>query len=94
MFNSSPNAYHNFSLLIESYALRRSMNTNPSCFFAFMLCWINVYNIRACSIVVWCSRNPAWVGACRCNFWAVVVRRWLIVAMNTLAKGGGMAILL
>jgi hypothetical protein len=39
--------------------------------------------------VVWCARNPAWVGAWMFDFWAVVVRRAFIVAMNSFAKGGG-----
>ena len=63
--NSSPMTYHNFSLFIESYALRRSMNANPSCCLVLMLCWMMVYRISACSVVVWCARNPAWVGAWR-----------------------------
>jgi hypothetical protein len=91
--SSFPITSHNFSRLIESYARRRSIKANPSCRLAFMLCWIIVYRINAYSIVVWCARNPACVGACRFRDWAVAVRRWLIVVINTLAKGGGMAML-
>lgn len=91
--NSSPMTYHNFSLFIESYALRRSMNANPSCCLVLMLCWMMVCRISACSVVVWCARNPAWVGAWRLRVFAVVVSRALMVAINTLAKGGGMAML-
>jgi hypothetical protein len=87
-------AYHNFSLLMESYALLKSINASPSCFFVFILCWIIVYSISAYSVVVWWARNPAWVGACRFSVWAVVVSRAFIVAMKTFANGGGMAILL
>lgn len=50
--------------------------------------------MRACSVVVCLARNPAYVGACSCLVLAMVVRRWFMVAMNILAKGGGMAMLL
>jgi hypothetical protein len=87
--NSSPITYHSFSRFIESYALRRSMKANPSCYFVLILCWMMVYRISACSVVVWCARKPAWVGACRLRVFAEVVSRAFMVAINTLAKGGG-----
>ena len=93
MFNSSPIAYHNFSLLIESYALRRSMNAIPNFRFVFRLCWMMVWRMSACSMVVWCARKPAWVGACRFRVSAVVVSLAFMVAISTFAKGGGMAML-
>jgi hypothetical protein len=92
-YNSSPNTYHNFSLFMESYARRRSIKAIPNCLLAFILCYITVYRINACSMVEWCARNPACVGACRLSCVAVVVSRLLIVAMKTFAKGGGMAML-
>jgi hypothetical protein len=52
-----------------------------------------VYNISAYSIVVWCARNPAYVGACKFSTSAVVVSLALMVAINTFARGGGMAML-
>jgi hypothetical protein len=93
MFSYSPMTYHNFSRLMESYALRRSMKAIPSCLLVLMLCWIMVWSMSACSMVVWCARNPAWVGAWRLSVLAVVVSLALIVAMNTFARGGGMAML-
>ena len=53
-----------------------------------MACRMSAY-----SIVVWCARNPACVGACRLSSLAVVVSLALMVAMKTLASGGGMAML-
>ena len=44
-------------------------------------------------MVVWWARNPAWVGAWRFRAVAVEVSLALIVAINTFAKGGGMAML-
>ena len=44
-------------------------------------------------MVVWCSRKPAWVGACRFRVSAVVVSLAFMVAISTFAKGGGMAML-
>lgn len=44
-------------------------------------------------MVVWCALKPAWVGACRFSASAVEVSLAFIVAMNTFAKGGGMAML-
>jgi hypothetical protein len=52
-----------------------------------------VYSISAYSVVVWCARNPAWVGACRFKVSAVVVSLAFIVAIKTFARGGGMAML-
>lgn len=92
--NSSPITFHNLALFIESYALRKSMNASPNYFFALILCWMRVWRMRACSVVVCLARNPAYVGACSCLVLAMVVSRWFMVAMNILAKGGGMAMLL
>jgi hypothetical protein len=52
-----------------------------------------VYNISACSIVVWCALKPAYVGACRLSVFAVDVSLAFMVAINTFARGGGMAML-
>ena len=71
-----------------------SIKASPSCFLVRKLCWMMVYSISACSVVVWWAQKPAYVGACNCFVCAVVVRRWLIVAMKILAKGGVTAILL
>ena len=49
-----------------------------------MVCRISAY-----SIVVWCARNPAWVGECRLRVFAVVVSLAFMVAMKTFARGGG-----
>jgi hypothetical protein len=59
MLSSSPMTYHSFALFIESYARRKSMNAIPNYLRVFMLCWIIVWSISACSIAVWCARNPA-----------------------------------
>ena len=93
MLSSFPITYHYFSLFMESYARRKSIKAIPSLRLAFILCYIMVWRISACSIVVWCALNPAYVGACRFNVWAVAVSLWLMVAIKTFAKGGGMAML-
>ena len=93
MFNYSPIAYHNFSRFIESYALRKLIKAIPSFLFVLMLCWMMVWRMSACSMVVWCALKPAWVGACRFSASAVEVSLAFIVAMNTFAKCGGMAML-
>ena len=59
MFNSLANAAQSFSLFIESYARFKSTNTIPNAFLVFTLCYIIVYIIKACSVVVWWARNPA-----------------------------------
>jgi hypothetical protein len=93
IFNSSPITYHSLALFMESYARLRSIKTNPNLRLVFRLCWISVWRINAYSTVVWCARNPACVGACRFSSFAVAVSRWLMVAIKTLAKGGGIAML-
>jgi hypothetical protein len=71
-----------------------SINASPNCFLVRKLCWMMVYMISACSVVVWWARKPAYVGACSYFVYAIVVRRWLMVAIKILAKGGVMAMLL
>ena len=93
MFSYSPMTYHKFSRLMESYALHRSMKAIPSCLLVLMLCWKMVWSMSACSMVVWCAQNPAWVGAWRLRVFAVVVSFALMVAINTFVMGGGMAML-
>jgi hypothetical protein len=93
ILSSSPMTYHSLSLFIESYARRRSINAIPNLRFVFILCYMIVCKIRACSVVVWCARNPACVGAWRFSVWAVVVSLWFMVAIKTFAKGGGIAML-
>jgi hypothetical protein len=89
----SPITYHSFSRLMESYARRRSIKAMPNFLLVFKLCWIIVWRISAYSMVVWCARKPDCVGAWRLSWLAVVVSLALMVAMNTLASGGGMAML-
>jgi hypothetical protein len=43
--------------------------------------------------VVWWALKPAYVGAWRSIALAWVVNRWFMVAMNTLARGGVIAML-
>ena len=83
---------HSFSLFTLSYALLRSMKAILRGYLVWRLCWISVCKINACSIVPWCSLNPAYVGACNCSAVAAVVSRWFTTAMRSLAKGGVMAI--
>ena len=52
-----------------------------------------VWSMSAYSVVVWCARNPAYVGAWRWRVFAVVVSLAFMVAINTFARGGGMAML-
>ena len=93
-YNSYTNAYHSFSRLIESYALCKSIKAKPNYRLHFILWVIIVRRINACSIVEWCFLKPAWVGACSFIAVAVVVNRLFITAMNTLDKGGVIAMLL
>jgi hypothetical protein len=69
------------------------MNAIPNCLFVFRLCWMMVWSMSAYSVVVWCARNPAYVGAWRWRVFAVVVSLAFMVAINTFARGGGMAML-
>ena len=52
-----------------------------------------VCRISAYSIVEWCRRKPAWVGACRSIAVAAAVNRLFMTAMKTLDRGGVMAML-
>jgi hypothetical protein len=89
----SPITYQSFSRFMESYARRRSMKAMPNFCLVFKLCCMIVCRISAYSTVVWCARNPAYVGAWRLSWLAVLVSLALMVAMKTLASGGGMAML-
>ena len=93
-FRHSIRTYHNFSLFMLSYALCKSMNARHRGFFVMTLCWISVCRISACSIVPWCSRKPAYVGACRSNLVACAVSLLFITAMYSFANGGVIAMLL
>jgi hypothetical protein len=78
---------------MESYARFKSTNTIPSFYLVFTACYITVYSMKACSVVVWWALKPDWGGACRLSSFALVVRRWFITAMNIFANGGVIAIL-
>lgn len=93
ILSCSPITYHSFSRFMESYARLRSIKAMPNFYLVFKLCCMIVWRISAYSTVVWCARNPACVGAWRLRWLAVVVSLALMVAMNTLASGGGMAML-
>ena len=93
-YNSFTNANHSYSRLIESYALCKSIKAKPSYRLHLILCAIIVDRMNACSIVEWCLLKPAWVGACRFISVAAFVNRLFMTAMNTLDKGGVMAMLL
>ena len=91
--NSCTNAYHNYSRDMESYAFSKSMKATPS-YFLHLILWVSIVcKIKIYSIVEWCLRKPAWVGACRFLDVAYSVNLLLMVAMNTFDRGGVMAIL-
>jgi hypothetical protein len=93
MSRHATNTFHNFSRFILSYARCRSIKHSPSGFFDLILCCTKVYNISTYSIVPWCARNPAWVGAWRFLHSASFVKRLFITAMNSLDMGGATAML-
>jgi hypothetical protein len=84
-------AYQSFCLSILSYALCRSMNARLSFRLARRLCWMIVCKINACSVVPWWARKPACVGAWRSRRSAAAVKRWFMVAIKSLVKGGVIA---
>jgi hypothetical protein len=94
MLRQLTNTSHNFSRLILSYARYKSIKQRPIYLFVRMLCYSNVYKIRAYSIVLWCALNPACVGACKLFLSAVFVKRLFITAINSLDNGGVTAMLL
>lgn len=93
MFNSSTSTYHSLLLLMLSYARQRSIKTMPSYLLVLTLYWIIVCKIKTYSSVLWLGLKPAYIGACRSSFWAVVVRRLFITAMKSFIKGGAIAML-
>lgn len=93
IFRLSTSTYHSFVRLTLSYARCKSTNARHNCFFVWTLCWISVWRMSACSVVLWWALNPACVGACSCSSVAFVVSLRFITAINTFANGGVMAIL-
>ena len=64
---SSHKTYHNLSLWMESYALRRSTKMANNYSFLCMALCTNVFNIKQLSSTLWPLQNPAYTGDLSCN---------------------------
>jgi hypothetical protein len=73
--NFSAMSSHKVYLSTLSYALFRSTNISPSGDLVLTLYYTSYYMIKAYSTVVWCFRNPAYVGARKLFSSATLVRR-------------------
>lgn len=85
---------HNFPLCTLSYAFFRSMNTIPIWLFVLLLYCTSYCSIIACSMVVWCFLNPAYVGAWSLCWFACSVSLLFRTDIYNFVKGGVMAMLL